>query len=179
MIRFPDDKKIDIARNIPMKDFDKSKLKLRNLEDVNEIILHCSDTNNISVDVLEVHNWHKKRGWAGCGYHYFIRTDGAIQQGRRLDWVGCHCEGHNTNSVGICLNGKTEFTGSQARSLYWLLHQIIVPNKSKPFLKAIRISPHNRYSNEKTCPNFDVNRFLQVNELRTFIGYKDVKKNNN
>ena len=48
---------------------------------VHSVFLHCSASDNSkhdSVDIMD--SWHKKRGWSGVGYHYFIKKDGVIQK---------------------------------------------------------------------------------------------------
>ncbi|GAA0179081.1 N-acetylmuramoyl-L-alanine amidase [Clostridium sediminicola] len=69
-----------------------------------KIILHHAASSNCSIK--DVHYWHLKKGWAGCGYHFFIRKDGAIYKGRDENAVGAHCRGHNTGSIGVCVEGN-------------------------------------------------------------------------
>ncbi|WP_410745090.1 peptidoglycan recognition protein family protein, partial [Clostridium neonatale] len=45
-------------------------------------------------------------GWAGIGYHYFIRKDGSVYKGRPDGAIGSHCQGSNTGSLGICFEGN-------------------------------------------------------------------------
>ena len=55
----------------------------------------------------DIHKFHQEvTGWAGIGYHYVIRKDGSIEQGRKLSAVGAHSYHHNKNSVGICVAGN-------------------------------------------------------------------------
>ena len=68
-----------------------------------EIILHHAEASNCSVE--DINNWHKNQGWAGIGYHYFVRKNGSIFKGREDNWVGSHCLGHNQNTLGICFEG--------------------------------------------------------------------------
>lgn len=57
----------------------------------------------------DVHRFHRDtRGWAGIAYHYYIRKDGRVYQGREPDWNGGHTEGYNTRSVGVCFEGNFE-----------------------------------------------------------------------
>lgn len=56
----------------------------------------------------DVHTWHLANGWAGIGYHFFVRKDGAIYRGRPLDAVGAHVYGYNRESIGICAEGDFE-----------------------------------------------------------------------
>lgn len=68
-----------------------------------EIILHHAEAKSASVE--EVNRWHLERGWTGIGYHFYIRKDGRIYRGRPEWAVGAHAQGHNSRSVGICVEG--------------------------------------------------------------------------
>lgn len=83
-----------------------SNYSKRSLDSIKEIILHNSGVTVLqSVEVI--HNYHKNtRGWAGIGYHFYVRKDGSIYEGRPIDWAGAHATGHNSNSIGICAEGN-------------------------------------------------------------------------
>lgn len=68
------------------------------------IILHHAEAESCTIE--DINRWHKERGWAGCGYHYFIRKDGSVYRGRPDNAIGVHCSGYNTNSLGICYEGN-------------------------------------------------------------------------
>jgi N-acetylmuramoyl-L-alanine amidase len=133
----------------------------REFKDINEIIIHCSDSDFGDVDLID--QWHKERGWDGVGYHYVItngiiahgneydpKMDGEIQKGRELAVMGAHCRGHNYNSIGICLIGRHHFTGRQLlESLPNLLLML-----GDLGLEAQDIHGHCEFS-KKTCPNID------------------------
>ena len=54
-----------------------------------------------------IHKFHQEdRGWAGIGYHYLIRKDGMIEQGRLPDMIGAHSYECNRRSLGISLAGN-------------------------------------------------------------------------
>lgn len=57
-------------------------------------------------DVQSIHQQHLKQSWAGIGYHYYIRKDGNVYQGRPIQYVGSHCKGNNNCSIGVCLEGN-------------------------------------------------------------------------
>ncbi len=58
-----------------------------------------------SVEVI--HNYHKNHnGWAGIGYHWFVRRDGKIYEGRLEKYAGAHCPSINSTSIGICAEGN-------------------------------------------------------------------------
>lgn len=68
------------------------------------IVLHHSGVTVLqSVEII--HNYHKSKGWAGIGYHYYVRKDGSVYRGRPEQFAGAHCPGANSNSIGICAEG--------------------------------------------------------------------------
>lgn len=83
--------------------FDPKKLARLNPSKVKLIILHHACADNKSIE--EIHKMHIKNGWAGIGYHYYIRYDGVVYQGRPTAYVGSHCKGNNSCSIGICFEG--------------------------------------------------------------------------
>ena len=84
--------------------FDGNKT-IRGIESIKRIILHHSGTLVLqSVEVI--HNYHKNtRGYAGIGYHFYVRKDGLIYKGRPIEYVGAHAYGSNSDSIGICAEG--------------------------------------------------------------------------
>lgn len=68
------------------------------------IILHHYAIKG-EASVQAVHESHKKRGWAGIGYHYVVNKDGRVYIGRPEDMIGAHAEGHNSYSIGIAAQG--------------------------------------------------------------------------
>lgn len=69
----------------------------------NRIILHHAEASTCTVQ--DVHRWHKNNGWAGIGYHFFVRKDGSVYRGRPENTVGSHAYGSNSDSIGICFEG--------------------------------------------------------------------------
>jgi N-acetyl-anhydromuramyl-L-alanine amidase AmpD len=68
------------------------------------IVLHHADAKSCTAQ--DIHSWHLNRGWTGIGYHFFVRKDGQIYRGRPEDVVGAHAANYNSNSIGICFEGK-------------------------------------------------------------------------
>ena len=68
------------------------------------IVIHNADAPMCSAQ--DVHRWHLGNGWAGIGYHFFVRKNGQIYRGRPLETVGAHTQGFNSVSVGVCFEGK-------------------------------------------------------------------------
>ena len=68
------------------------------------IILHHAESSRCTAD--DIHQWHLDRGWSGIGYHFFVRKDGSVYRGRPENTVGAHASGANSDSIGICAEGK-------------------------------------------------------------------------
>lgn len=69
------------------------------------IIVHHSASHDVPAAII--HDWHLQRGWNGIGYHFVIRQNGDIEEGRPLDAVGAHASSFaNADSIGICLTGN-------------------------------------------------------------------------
>ena len=111
----------------------------------------------------EIDEWHRARGWNGIGYHYVIRRNGEIENGREIGTVGAHVAGHNANSVGICLVGgvdanndpENNFEEIQFDSLLELLGMLKdeIPNEFD-VVGHYELDPH------KACPSFNVQDWL-------------------
>lgn len=70
------------------------------------IILHNSGVSVLQT-VETIHNYHKNSlGWAGIGYHFYVRKDGSVYRGRPEDAVGAHAYGSNGDSIGVCFEGN-------------------------------------------------------------------------
>ena len=95
-------------------------LSFRNNMDVRKttarIILHHAAARICTVH--QVHQWHLDNGWAGIGYHFFVRKDGTIYRGRPENTVGVHASGGNYNSIGICFDymAETSMPGIQKQA---------------------------------------------------------------
>lgn len=115
----------------------------------------------------EIDRWHRERGWNGIGYHYVIRRDGRLENGRSLKEAGAHCKGHNKDSIGICLVGgikdstKNEPVNDYTDKQWETLKSIVLELKAK--YPNARIVGHCDYEPKKTCPNFDVKEWAKNN----------------
>ncbi len=125
---------------------------------LDKIIIHCSATRkNQDIGVKEIAQEHKKNGWENIGYHFVIRRNGEIEDGRPIEEIGAHCKGQNKNSIGICLVGgvneqlkaENNFTPAQFFSL-----QKLVQNLKMKF-QNLTIHGHKEFA-AKDCPSFEV-----------------------
>lgn len=119
---------------------------------INELIIHCSASNNNTYGVEEIRADHKSRGWNDIGYHFFIDYSGKLFFGRSIEKAGAHCKGFNAHSIGICLAGLNNFTQRQYETLRDLCDMLLYAFD----LEKDAIVPHNKYNKYKTCPNFDI-----------------------
>lgn len=136
---------------------------------INEIIIHCSaTTEGSSFTAADINEWHRQQGFGAAyngrtyhiGYHYVIRLDGTVEEGRPENLAGAHCRGHNAHSIGICYIGglapdgqtpRDTRTPAQRKSLLHLLQEL-----RKRYPKA-KIHGHRDYA-AKACPSFDATK---------------------
>jgi len=79
------------------------------------IVIHCTATKaGVDLNVEDVRRIHKAQGWADIGYHYLIRIDGRIENGRDVDLIGAHVSGYNANTIGVCYVGGLDEKGNPA-----------------------------------------------------------------
>ena len=116
----------------------------------------------------EIHKFHQEvNHWAGIGYHYVIRKDGTIEQGRRPKAVGAHAYKHNKNSVGICVAGNFEIGKPlpvQMDSLKLLTSWLCQKYKLDPMGKGVIVGHRNL--NDTDCPG--KNLYSRLDELRYY-----------
>ena len=71
---------------------------------IDMIVLHHADASTCSPK--DIHWWHVRQNWSGIGYHYFVNKQGVIFKGRPDNVIGSHAKGYNSNSLGICFEGR-------------------------------------------------------------------------
>ena len=128
---------------------------------ITDIIVHCSATpEGKSFTVADIDRWHRQRGFAQIGYHYVIYLDGSVHKGRPIELVGAHCQGHNTNSIGICYIGglatdnktpKDTRTPEQKQAMLNLLKEL------RAKFPTATIRGHRDFA-AKACPSFDATK---------------------
>ena len=100
---------------------------IRRLTTTRIIYHHIGTVARQTVEVI--HNFHKNtRGWAGIGYHFYIRRNGDIWEGRPLEMQGAHAGGANFDSIGVAFEGNLEtesLTQEQINRSLWLQAHLI------------------------------------------------------
>ena len=116
----------------------------------------------------EIHKFHQEvNGWAGIGYHYVIRKDGRIEQGRKPLAVGAHAYQHNKNSVGICVAGNFDLVkvpSVQMDSLKLLTAWLCQRYKLDPMQRGVIVG--HRDLNDTACPGN--NLYKKLDEIRYY-----------
>lgn len=128
---------------------------------VDRVFIHCSASDNPAHDRAEVIDaWHKANGWAGIGYHFFIRRDGVLETGRDLEKTPAAQEGNNLRTIAICLSGleRSKFTEAQFTTLAGLCDQI-----NRAYAGRVTFHGHCEVS-AKTCPVIDYQTILGLDE---------------
>ena len=91
------------------------------------VVIHHTGEADIDASAEQINEWHKNNGWVGIGYHFVIRKDGTIEQGRPVDTVGAHAYGENSHTIGVHLSGdfmQAQPTAAQIESAAMLLANI-------------------------------------------------------
>jgi N-acetylmuramoyl-L-alanine amidase len=130
-----------------------------------KIILHCSATKDSgTVSWGAIRKYHVEvMGWKNIGYHLGIELIDnyyEILLGRMLNEVGAHCEGNNSDSIGICFVG--DFDNSEVppeqwnkgiNLVNWLMHIFNLHYKN--------VYGHREFNSNKSCPGkmFNLDKF--------------------
>ncbi|NHR06507.1 N-acetylmuramoyl-L-alanine amidase [Chromobacterium haemolyticum] len=156
---------------------------------INLIVIHCAATPNgrqlarndkqTAAGVINV--WHSQRGFRrsgpraadfnphlkSIGYHYVLDVDGRKSTGRHPDEVGAHVQGHNANSIGVCLAGTDRFTSVQWSALHSLVKALRAQFPAARIVGHRDLSPDRNGDGKitpdewtKTCPGFTVAEWL-------------------
>lgn len=125
------------------------------------IIIHCSATpEGRSLSFEECRRDHiMHRHFLDIGYHFYITRDGTVHDGRPIEKVGAHCEGHNSHSIGICYEGGLDANGKPADTRTEAQRKALkslVERMHRLFPKALIVGHHD-LNPRKACPCFKVN----------------------
>ena len=112
---------------VPINDLnleiDHNRLEPRRITD-QIVIHHTGNPWDDDLSAAEIDASHKAQGWTCIGYHYVIRKDGTVEEGRPHWTVGAHAYGENSHTIGIHVCGNFEIgepTDGQIESLAMLL----------------------------------------------------------
>ena len=139
---------------------------------INLIVVYCSATReDCTLSPEDLDRLHRRRGFNGTGYHYYIRKDGTVHLTRLIERIGAHVKGLNSNSVGICYEGGLDAYGcpadtrtpEQRAALKLLVHQLFETFPGSRVCGHRDLSPDRNGNGEiepeewiKACPCFEV-----------------------
>ena len=128
---------------------------------INLIVIHCSATRadrSLTLDDLEMQ--HRRRGFNGTGYHYYIRKDGTVHLTRPIERIGAHVKGFNSNSVGICYEGGLDRQGQpkDTRTLEQKASLVALLRELKRMFPQALIVGHRDLNPMKACPCFEATK---------------------
>ena len=130
------------------------------MRSINLIVIHCSATReDKSFTEYDLDICHRRRGFNGPGYHFYIRKDGRIVSTRPVEKIGAHAKGHNATSIGICYEGGLDENGRPADTRttaqrFALLDLLTILKHQYP---EAQIAGHYQLSAtiHKACPCYD------------------------
>jgi N-acetylmuramoyl-L-alanine amidase len=138
-------------------------------EDVKFLVVHCSATPPTQdIGVKELDRMHRQRGFLSIGYHFVIRRNGKVEEGRPITQRGAHVEDWNHCSIGICLVGGVDaklkpepnFEPVQMEALRGLLVDLLTKHPDAT------VQGHRDFPNvAKACPSFDVRHWLATKKV--------------
>lgn len=67
---------------------------------INLIVVHCSATRgDCTLSPEDLDRLHRRRGFNGTGYHYYICKDGTVHLTRPIERIGAHAKGFKLYSI--------------------------------------------------------------------------------
>lgn len=126
----------------------RERLQPLNLAKVDGIALHHMAHPTWTLE--DVHRAHLARGWAGCGYNYWIAKNGTIYEARGLH-VGAGIAGHNSHLIHIGFQGDyervdKEMPDAQFNAGVWLIQYL------RQRVPTVRVVNGHRHWAATACP---------------------------
>lgn len=139
------------------------------MKTIDAIIIHCSATKvGQDFNVTDIDRMHRARGFNMIGYHYIIKLDGTIEEGRPLSMDGAHCNtkgfsgvSYNKHSVGVCYIGGLDVNGkpTDTRTKEQKVALMELVSKLKQQFNILEILGH-----RDTSPDLNDNGIVESNE---------------
>lgn len=147
-------------------------MKIRELDQITTVVLHCSATDKPDQwglkPIKELHTaprtqlfyWGdypdliEGKNWSDIGYHAVVNRDGNTELGRPIERQGAGVRNHNSYTLHICMDGLESFEPEQ---LMGVCEQI---KEWETILnRRLIIKGHYELNSNKSCPNYDMNIF--------------------
>lgn len=100
---------------------------------ITHLVIHTAAAEHEGTPVDQsaetIHAFHKRKSWSDIGYHFVVRFDGNIEDGRPVEKPGAHVQGFNAHSIGICFTGHGDlgdFTEAQKASGHRLVVELLI-----------------------------------------------------
>ena len=125
---------------------------------INLIVIHCSATReDKSFTEYDLDICHRRRGFNGTGYHFYIRKNGDIKSTRPIEKVGAHCRSFNKESIGICYEGgpDSNHKPSDTRTLPQKASLVGLLREPKQMFPNVLVVGHHDLNPIKECPCFN------------------------
>ena len=140
---------------------------MEKLQSVEYLVVHCSATrSSMNWTAKDVDRSHKERGFQMVGYHWVIRRDGRIEEGRPTQFVGAHEPRVNRRSLAICMIGGVAEDGWTPEANYTPEQYTTLRNKLqelKQHYPGATILGHRDIPGvKKACPCFDVRQWWRM-----------------
>ena len=123
------------------------------------IVIHCSATpEGKDIDAQTIKDWHLKRKWRDIGYHYVIKLNGVIEDGRPELQIGAGVQGYNKHAIHICYVGGCDenMKPKDTRTLQQDLTMVNLVQTLKEKYPNAKVLGHRDFPNvAKACPSFD------------------------
>ena len=114
------------------------------------IILHHAAATTCTAE--QIHQWHLNNGWAGAGYHFFVRKNGNVYRLRPENKVGAHASGSNYNSIGICAEGNFDTETMSSKQMNSIIDLV---NYIKKKYGISKVQKHSDV-NSTSCPGKNI-----------------------
>lgn len=136
---------------------------------INTIYLHTVAKRG-DTTIEKLRRFHvENKGWRDVGYHFLIRKDGSIEEGRSLDTQGAGVRGDNKRSVHVVFSGHgdyeewTEEQDSNGITFLALLREELEIHEAD--LLGHREGPNVR----KTCPGKLINMHMVREAVQAMV----------
>ena len=129
------------------------------MREINLIVIHCSATReDRCFTEYDLEECHRRRGFDGAGYHFYIRKNGKIVTTRPVERIGAHAKGFNAHSIGICYEGGLSSGGvpTDTRTLEQKAAMLALLRELRELFPTSLIVGHHDLNPMKPCPCFNV-----------------------
>ncbi|WP_202078569.1 glucosaminidase domain-containing protein [Caldalkalibacillus salinus] len=137
------------------------------------IVVHHPAWHEASVE--RIHQLHLNNGWNGIGYHFYIRKNGQVWQGRPHWAIGAHERNSNSRTIGVCFEGNFHPSQRQGVDRQMPQEQMqagirLIRDLQALYPQAQWIRGHGGMSGASTsCPG----EFFPLSQLKTRIAQND------